>query len=86
MSYNICLNCGEMVPMREKYCDKCIEKHGLPNVPHFIKGCHMNDTFERFAVREVTEDLKLPKKSYDESRLKDDRMNGRMDVAATLKN
>lgn len=29
MSYSVCDNCGEMVPLYERYCRRCVKKHGL---------------------------------------------------------
>ncbi len=30
MSYSVCINCREMVPAYEKYCERCLRRYRLP--------------------------------------------------------
>lgn len=38
MSYSICLSCREMVPLYEKFCDRCLKKYNLIQDEFYWQG------------------------------------------------
>lgn len=59
MSYSICLKCQQMVGYYDKYCKKCQDKFGLPDLPDFQKehARQSNMTWEEYCDQEVKNDL-----------------------------